>query len=56
MQSLTVAERGSVWCFLGGRVTSFLSVLRQKYKVTLLCLILSWSQNGFELGMVGAGV
>lgn len=31
--------------FVGGIVTSFLSVLRQKHKVILLCLISSQSQN-----------
>lgn len=31
--------------FVGGTVTSFLSVLRQKHKVILLCLISSRSQN-----------
>lgn len=31
--------------FVGGIVTSFLSVLRQKRKMILLCLISSWFQN-----------
>lgn len=47
MQSLILAERGSVWYFVGGIVTSFLSVLRQSYNVALLCLILSQSQNNW---------
>lgn len=37
------AQRGSVCYSVGGIVTSVLSALRQKYKVALLCLILSWS-------------
>lgn len=47
MQSLILAERGSVWYSVGGIVTSFLSVLRQSYNVALLCLILSQSQNNW---------
>lgn len=50
--SLAVTGRGSVWCFVGGRVTSFLSTLRQKHTVASLGLILSRSQNNVEIGAV----
>ena len=44
-QPVIVAKRRGVWYFMGGTVTSVLSVLRQDYEVGLFCLTLSWSQS-----------
>lgn len=44
VQGLMVADRGSVRYFVGGIVTLFLSMLRQKPKGILLCLILTVSE------------
>lgn len=41
-----MAEKGSIWYFLSGRVTFFCFMLSQNYEVGLLYFILSRSQSG----------
>lgn len=49
LQGLILATSGAVWYFGGGTVALFLSVLRQNYKVLLLCLAILWSQSNLSL-------